>query len=77
MAARADLEGWVLTAVKEAGGEATVLQVAKAIWQNHASDLEGSGDLFFTWQYDMRWAADRLRKSGKLKMIGRNWAETG
>ncbi|SDW39046.1 hypothetical protein SAMN05444006_10397 [Allgaiera indica] len=33
-----------------------------------------SGDLFYTWQYDMRWAAQNLRGAGKLVLSGRNWA---
>ena len=36
------------------------------IWNNHRADLEASDDLFFSWQYDMRWAADHLRREGKL-----------
>jgi hypothetical protein len=61
----------VLEAVHGRGGEASVLEVAKDIWTARARDLEASGDLFFTWQYDMRWAADRLRKAGKLRLSGR------
>ena len=26
-----------------------------------------SGDLFYTWRYDIRWAAQTLRDSGVLK----------
>jgi hypothetical protein len=26
-----------------------------------------SGDFFFTWQYDIRWAAQTLRDKGALK----------
>lgn len=74
MATKLDLDGWVLQAVADCGGEATVTETAKAIWRLHHRDLEASGDLFFTWQYDMRWAAERLRKAGKLTLAGRKWA---
>jgi hypothetical protein len=73
MVNRADLEEWVLASVRERGN-ASVLDVAKDIWAGHAAELESSGDLFYTWQYDMRWAADRLRKAGKLRLAGRKWA---
>ncbi|MDE3079360.1 MAG: hypothetical protein KGI94_04975 [Paracoccaceae bacterium] len=74
MATKADLEMWVLEAVKKHGGEASVLTVAKEIWANHANELKASGDLFYTWQYDMRWAAQNLRSAGNLTLNGRNWA---
>ncbi len=33
----------------------------------HAIELRSSGDLFYTWQYDIRWAATTLRKEGIMK----------
>jgi hypothetical protein len=74
MATRHDLEDWVYRAVKSLGGEAKLIEVAKHLWAEHESELRSSGDLFYTWQYDMRWAADRLRKQGKMTLSGRNWA---
>ena len=70
MATRDDLVNWVYEAINEHGGEASVLQVAKHIWKNRESELKQSGDLFFTWQYDMRWAALKLRKAGTLLPAG-------
>lgn len=67
MAHREDLVSWVLEAVKRNNGEATVLQVARDIWREHRVVLEQSGDLFYTWQYDMRWAAQKLRIDGRLR----------
>lgn len=40
-------------------GKASIVQVCKYIWQNHREELENSGDLFYTWQYDVRWTAQR------------------
>ena len=74
MATKSDLEQWVLEAVQACGGEASIVQVAERIWANHARQLEESGPLFFTWQYDMRWAAQNLRRANKLTFSGRNWA---
>jgi hypothetical protein len=66
MADKKDLERWVLEGIRANGGSATVVQVAKHIWAHHRDELELSGDLFFTWQYDMRWVAQTLRNRGAL-----------
>lgn len=66
MASKQDLLDRVEAALIGAGGSASVLEVAKAIWRDHRDELERSGDLFYTWQYDMRWAALTLRKRGIL-----------
>lgn len=66
MISREDLKVWVLAAIKANGGRATIVQVARYIWENHEAELRSSGELFYTWQYDMRWAAQRLRDSKVL-----------
>ena len=40
MSYRDDLKDWVLSAVRANGGEATLVQVAKHIWENHRDDLQ-------------------------------------
>jgi len=47
-------------------GSAAVVDVSEWIWENRQDDLRASGDLFFTWQYDMRWAAHVLRSKGEI-----------
>ena len=66
MATRQELEDWVCEALRHHGGEASVLDVSKYIWAQHENELRTSGSLFFSWQYDMRWAAKTLRDKGKL-----------
>lgn len=66
MATRQDLNDWVLQALVDLGGKAKIVDVAKHIWTHHEEDLRGSGDLYYTWQYDMRWSAKRLRDQGKV-----------
>ena len=66
------LVNYVRDALTELGGRATLVQIAKHIWQHHRGDLERMGDLFYTWQYDMRWAATKLRRDGKLKAATRS-----
>lgn len=63
---RSDLMPWILSALNDLGGDAKIVQIASHIWDCHEKDLRSSGDLFFTWQYDMRWAAMKLRQVGKL-----------
>lgn len=74
MANREDLKDWVFRAVYECGGRTKVVEVARYIWKNHEQELRRSGDLFYTWQYEMRWAAQKLRNEGRLTLLGRDWA---
>jgi hypothetical protein len=67
MTAKSELKVWVRDALRQHGGSASLLDVAKHIWSHHESDLRGSGDLFYTWQYDMRWACTELRKDGVVE----------
>jgi len=69
MATKADLVLWVQDAVKAHGGTATIPEVARHIWREHETELRASGDLFFTWQYDMRWAAQTLVQRGLLDKV--------
>ena len=62
MASRLELQDWVTEALKAQGGAASIVEVAIHIWANHENELRASGDLFYTWQYDMRWASTRLRE---------------
>jgi len=76
MANKRTLELWIVDALRDLGGSGSVTDVAKKIWEGHEDELRASGDLFFTWQYDMRWAAQRMRNSGTLGEIekGSSWS---
>jgi hypothetical protein len=63
---RDDLKPWILDALKASGGRGTVIRVCEYVWTHHEDDLRKGGGLFFTWQYDIRWAATILRHEGKL-----------
>lgn len=67
MVTRDELTDWVIDALEANSGQSTIVQVCKHIWSNHEGELRSSGDLFYTWQYDVRWAATRLRKQGKMR----------
>lgn len=57
---------WILEALTELNGSGRLIDVVKTVWKKHQSEIETSGDSFFTWQYDIRWAATMLRKQKKL-----------
>ncbi len=67
---RDDLPQLVEQSLRRLGGTAPLVEVAKDIWEHHETELRASGDLFFTWQYDMRWAAQRLRDAHRLTYSG-------
>jgi len=74
MTTREMLKIWILDAINQADQPLSVVEVAKFIWEQHESELRAAGDLFYTWQYSMRWAAQILRQEGKLTLAGRKWA---
>src|SRR5690349_16994408 len=71
VATKEDLQEWIVEALTTYSGRATLVDVARHIWSKHEAVLRTSGDLFFTWQYDMRWAANILRRKGVLR-----WSES-
>ena len=69
MANKNDLMEWCLEALRALGGSAHHIDVAKYVWQVHEQELRQSGELFYTWQYDLRWAAKKLRDQGELRSV--------
>lgn len=69
MAKKTELRTWVLEAVRAHGGSAGPVDVCKHIWSEHEDELRESGDLFYTWQYDIRWEAQKLRDEGLLVSV--------
>jgi hypothetical protein len=72
------LKQWIIEALISLGGRAKVVEISRKIWENHESDLRGHGDLFYTWQYGMRWAGQVLQHEGKLTKGGKDrvWSLT-
>lgn len=62
-----DLQDLLYNAINAMGGKANIIDVCKYVWAHHEKDLKKSGDLFYTWQYDIRWAAVELRKNNRMK----------
>ena len=61
------LKEWVVDALCEVGGAGHLLDVLKGVWKHHEAEIRKSGDMFYTWQYDIRWAATALRHEGRLR----------
>ena len=66
MASKRDLEKWIVDALMSSGGTSTIVEVCKYVWEHHESDLRKSGDLFYTWGYDIRWARNNLAEKGVI-----------
>lgn len=64
---RHDLPNILEDILKSMCGKGTIVEVCKVFWGRYEEELKESGDLFYTWQYDIRWAATELRRSNILK----------
>jgi hypothetical protein len=64
--ARYYITGWVIDALRDHGGKAEMLAVAKYVWQNHEAEIRKGGNLLYEWQYEIRWAAYFLRREGVM-----------
>jgi hypothetical protein len=69
VATKHDLMHWTTEALSELGGEGSIVDVCQVVWRRHEHDLRASGNLFYTWQYDIRWAAQKLRDAGQLEAM--------
>ena len=67
---RKDMTTWVVQCLQIQGGTGWPKEVAKYIWEHHEDEIRAS-DRLYTWQYDLRWAAQKLWHSGTLKQVNR------
>jgi hypothetical protein len=58
---------WVVEALQQLGGRGQILDVSRLVWELHESDIRAAGNLLYEWQYELRWAADILRRDGVLR----------
>ena len=65
-----DLPDLLYNIIKKLGGSAIMMEVFREFWNEYDIELQKSGDLFYTWNYDIRWAATELRKQGRMKPAG-------
>ena len=57
---------WVIQALQEAGGRASIKEVCRIIWKHHSKAILAAGDAFYDWSYEVRWSGALLRKQGAL-----------
>ena len=62
-----DLPDKLIEVLKALGGRGTILEICKKFWEINGKYLDERNDLFYTWQYDIRWAATELRKQKIMK----------
>ena len=67
MANKQDLRQWLIDALHAHGGRSGIVDVCRTVWERHEDELRDSGPLYFTWQYDIRWAATNLRQAGVMR----------
>ena len=61
------MTAWVVEAINQFGGSATIIEIARKVWELHEPDIRAAGDLLYEWQYELRWAGDILRRDGVLR----------
>ena len=64
---RNDLPDLVIEALESMGGSGRIVAICKFIWNKYQHQLSRSGDLYYTWQYEVRWAGQYLRDKGLLQ----------
>jgi len=63
---RATMTEWVIDALRNLGGSGEIVDICKEVWKNHEQEINSSGDMFYKWQYEIRWAGDLLRRRGDI-----------
>lgn len=58
---------WIVEALQDYGGSAALVDVCRHVWEHHEAELAASGALFYTWHYDIRWAATQLRTAREMR----------
>lgn len=64
---RNDLPDLLYQLIKELGGKADMMTIFKKFWSEYETELRNSGDIFYTWNYDIRWAATKLRHQKRMR----------
>lgn len=66
---RESMKQWIIVCLQERGGKAWPREVSKYVWDSYEVELRNSGDMLYMWQYEIRWAAQKLRDEGVLKPV--------
>ena len=61
-----DMMPLVVEALEYYGGRATLMDISRYLWGKYENKFRASDDLFYRWQYVLRWAGTQLRKQGTM-----------
>lgn len=64
---REDLPDLLYETLQTLGGRAEMMTIFRKFWEMYGEQFTESDDLFYTWNYDIRWAATELRNTGRMK----------
>jgi len=64
---RKDLPDILYDIIDKLGGRAQMMDIFKSFWAKYKHELKETDDMFYTWNYDIRWAATQLRKEKRMK----------
>lgn len=64
---RNDLPDLLYEIIKSLGGKASMTNILREILKLYASKLNPSENMFYTWNYDIRWTVTELRRDGRIK----------
>jgi hypothetical protein len=67
MSTKVDLKDYIIEALNgKENRQGSIIEISKYVWNRHQGDLYNGGNIFYTWQYDIRWAATELRRENRL-----------
>ncbi|MCU0104998.1 hypothetical protein N7603_04945 [Acholeplasma vituli] len=69
---REDLNRILILLLKELDGSGTIIEICRLFWKKYGHNISQNEDIFYTWQYDIRWSASVLREQGILKLSSRS-----
>ena len=64
---RADLPDILYEILRDLNGRAPMMIVFRYFWNKYGKTLSPEDDMFYTWTYDIRWAATQLRQKDRMK----------
>lgn len=63
---RDDLPDLLYNVLDELGGEATAVEAVACFWTRYDEELRESGNLYYTWEFDLEKAVKDLRRDHRM-----------
>ncbi|MBT9448783.1 hypothetical protein ICN84_01690 [Akkermansia glycaniphila] len=64
---RKDLPNILYQLLQKLGGKASMMTIFREFWKVYGNQLSPTDDMFYTWNYDIRWAATQLRQQKRMR----------